>query len=205
MLKRLFDIIFSFLGIISTLPLLILITITIRIDSKGPIFYKGIRMGRFNKSFKILKFRTMFVNSEINGPPITIKNDTRITKVGRFLRKYKLDELPQFINVLKGEMSLVGPRPEIPLYFKYYTEEEEKIILSVRPGITDYGSIEFHDESKLLAGSKNPVEDYVKKIKDKKVKLQLQYIKNQCLWLDVKIILKTIKTIIYTRLYKKNI
>jgi len=111
MLKRLFDIIFSLLGSILTLPLLVLIAILIKKDSKGPIFYKGLRMGRFGRPFKILKFRTMFIDSEISDPPITIENDARITKAGKFLRKYKLDELPQFIYILKGEMSLVGPRP----------------------------------------------------------------------------------------------
>jgi len=180
MFKRLSDIIFSILGIILTLPLLVLIAIAVKIDSKGPVFYKGIRMGRLGKTFKILKFRTMFVDPETSGPPITIENDARITRAGKLLRKYKLDELTQLINVLKGEMSLVGPRPEIPLYFEYYTEEEKKKILSVRPGITDYASIEFHDESKLLTGSKNPVEDYIKKIKDKKIELQLKYIKEKC-------------------------
>jgi len=202
MLKRLFDIIFSFLGLILTSPLLGLIAITIKIDSKGPIFYKGIRMGQFGKPFKIIKFRTMDADSEKKGPYITHENDIRITKIGKFLRKFKLDELSQLINVLKGEMSLVGPRPEVPFYFKYYTEKEKKLILSVRPGMTDYGSIKFHNESKLLAGSKDPVKDYIRKIKDKKIKLQLQYIKEQSLWVDIKVIFKTIKVIIDTRLHK---
>ena len=155
MLKRLFDIVFSFLGLLVLSPLFLIIAILIKRDSKGPVFFRGIRVGRFGKPFRIYKFRTMVVNADELGGSPTADNDPRITKAGRFLRKYKLDELPQLLNVLKGEMSLVGPRPEVEEYVKLYSEEE-KAILSVCPGMTDWASILNADEGAILAKSPDP-------------------------------------------------
>ena len=193
MIKRLFDTTFSFFGLIILSPFLLIITILIKIDSKGPIFYKGIRVGKNGKTFKQYKFRTMIKNAEKLGGSTTAFNDHRITKIGRFLRKYKLDELPQLINVLKGEMSLVGPRPELKEHTDLYNNEEKKI-LSVKPGMTDYASIKFASLDQLV-GSKNADEVYAKKIRNKKNQLRLYYVNNRSFWKDIKIIIQTISTI----------
>lgn len=194
MIKRLFDIIFSFIGLIILSPLLFISALIIKLDSKGPVFHRGVRIGRFEKPFKAYKFRTMVKDAEKLGPTSTAEDDPRITKIGRFLRKYKLDELPQLINVLKGEMSFVGPRPQVPWAVKLYTPEE-KTLLNVRPGITDYASIKFPNEEEILRGSKDPDKDYMEKINPEKIRLGLKYVKNHSLWIDLKIILKTIKTV----------
>lgn len=173
-------------------PLFLISALLINLNSKGPVFHRGTRIGRFEKPFKIFKFRTMIEGAEKLGPTSTAEDDPRITKIGRFIRKYKLDELPQLINVLKGEMSFVGPRPQIPWAVKLYTKEE-KALLSVRPGITDYASISFPNEEEILRGSKDPDKDYMAKINPEKIKLGLQYVKDHSLWIDLKIILKTIK------------
>jgi lipopolysaccharide/colanic/teichoic acid biosynthesis glycosyltransferase len=168
--------------------------IVIKLDSKGPVFYRGKRTGRYGKPFRIYKFRTMVVNAEKLGGPSTTNNDPRITKTGQLLRKYKLDELPQFINVLKGEMSFVGPRPEVQHYVEMFTEEE-KDILNVRPGITDWASLWNPDEGAILAGSLDPEKAYMEKIRPQKIKLQLKYVREQSFWSDLKIIFLTLKTI----------
>ncbi len=194
MIKRLFDIIFSFLGIITLFPILLIIALLIKLDSKEPIFYKGTRVGKNEKLFKMYKFRSMVVNAAKIGGPSTSEDDPRLTKIGKILRKYKLDELPQFINVLKGEMSFVGPRPEVLEEVKTYSEEEKKI-LSIRPGITDWASIEFRNEGEILRGSKNPHKTYQEKIRPEKHRLELEYVKNHSFFTDLKIILKTIQII----------
>lgn len=153
--KRIFDLICSTLGLIVLSPILIVIAIRIKTDSDGPVFFKQIRIGEKNKEFEILKFRTMVVDAEKLGRQITVGNDSRITKIGAFLRKYKLDELPQLINVFKGDMSLVGPRPEVPRYVKMYNEEQRRV-LEVKPGITDLASIRYRDENDLLGEAENP-------------------------------------------------
>jgi lipopolysaccharide/colanic/teichoic acid biosynthesis glycosyltransferase len=192
MIKRLFDIIFSFLGLIVISPLILIIAIIIKLDSAGPVFYRGIRVGRFGTEFRIFKFRTMIKNAEALGGPSTAIDDPRLTKLGLFMKKYQLDELPQLINVLKGEMSFVGPRPEVPLYVNMMREEEKKIILSVRPGITDLASLwDFH-EGETLKGSQDPEKTYVEKIRPEKIRLQIEYVKNRSFVLDLKIIAKTI-------------
>ncbi len=198
MLKRLFDLILSSLVFVFVFPLFILIGILIKLDSPGPVFYRGTRVGRFEKPFRIYKFRTMVVDAERLGGSSTANDDPRITKVGRFLRKYKMDELPQLINVLKGEMSFVGPRPEVEHYVAMFTEEE-KAILSVPPGITDWASIWNPDEGTILAGSPDPENTYLEKIRPGKIKLQLKYVKERTFWTDIKIILETIGTIIFGR------
>lgn len=192
MAKRIFDIIFSFFGLALTLPLLIIIAILIKFDSKGPVFYRGIRIGQFGKQFKIFKFRTMVEKAEELGDPSTAADDPRITKFGRLLRKYKLDELPQLINILKGEMSLVGPRPEVSEEVATYSATEREI-LKAKPGMTDFASLwDFHEEE-ILKGSKNPHQTYREKIKPMKIKLALEYVKKPSFLTDIKIIFLTIK------------
>ncbi|MCD6550424.1 sugar transferase [bacterium] len=192
MMKRLFDIAFSFLGLVLLFPVFIIIGLMVKLDSKGPVFYKGVRIGRHGKPFRIYKFRTMVPNADKIGGPSTAADDPRLTRIGKILKKYQLDELPQLINVLKGEMSLVGPRPEVPQYIDLLSEEEKKKILSVRPGMTDYASLWNFHEGEILKGSKDPEKTYLEKIRPKKIELQLKYIKEQSLLLDIKLILKTI-------------
>lgn len=189
--KRIFDLICSTLGLIILSPVLIVIAIKIKTDSNGPVFFKQIRVGEKNREFKILKFRTMVVDAEKLGRQITVGNDNRITKIGAFLRKYKLDELPQLINVFKGDMSLVGPRPEVPRYVKLYNEEQKKV-LEVKPGITDLASIRYRDENELLGEAENPDEFYINTIMPDKLALNLEYISKNNVFLDIYIILKTI-------------
>jgi len=191
-MKRLFDIAFSFLGLVLLFPVFIIIGLMVKLDSKGPVFYKGVRIGRHGKPFRIYKFRTMVPNADKIGGPSTAADDPRLTRIGKILKKYQLDELPQLINVLKGEMSLVGPRPEVPQYIDLLSEEEKKKILSVRPGMTDYASLWNFHEGEILKGSKDPEKTYLEKIRPKKIELQLKYIKEQSLLLDIKLILKTI-------------
>lgn len=194
MLKRLFDIVLSFIGLVVFLPLMATIMALIKKENGGSVFYRGIRVGRYGSPFKIFKFRTMVVDAEKLGGPSTTDDDPRITKTGKFLRKYKLDELPQLINVLKGEMSFVGPRPEVKQYVDMFTEEE-KAILNVRPGITDWASLWNPDEGAILAGSSDSEKAYMEKIRPQKLKLQLKYVKEQSFWSDLKIIFLTLKTI----------
>jgi len=192
MLKRFFDFIIALIALIIFGPLFLILSILIKKDSKGPVFYRQIRIGKDGKSFKIFKFRTMVNNADKSGVTSTKDDDVRITKMGKFIRKYNLDELAQFINVLKGEMSIVGPRPEIPYYVNMFTEEE-KIILLIKPGITDWACIWNPDESKLLAGSDDPDRDYLEKIRPEKIRLQLKYVKEHSFWIDFKIMLMTLK------------
>ena len=195
-MKRLFDIITSLIVLSVGLPFGILIALVIVIDSKGKIFYKQSRVGRHNVDFPLYKFRTMYSESD-RGSLITIgENDTRITKIGLFLRKYKIDEFPQFFNILKGEMSIVGPRPEVRKYVDLYTPEQMKV-LSVRPGLTDYASIRYVNENALLAASDDPEQTYIHEIMPDKLALNLKYIEEQSLWVDLKIILKTFAAIIH--------
>lgn len=192
MVKRLFDITLSFFGLVITSPLLVLIASLIKLDSPGPAFFRGTRIGKFGKPFKIFKFRTMVAEAEKLGGPSTASDDPRLTKVGKFLKKYQLDELPQLINVLKGEMSLVGPRPEVKMYVDMMTKEEKETILSFRPGMTDLASLwDFH-EGEILKGSPDPEKTYQEKIRPEKIRLQLEYVKSHSFWLDLKIIFKTI-------------
>ena len=189
--KRIFDFICSTLGLITLSPILIAIAIKIKNDSDGPVFFKQIRVGEKKKEFEILKFRTMVVDAEKLGRQITVGNDSRITKIGGFLRKYKLDELPQLINVFKGDMSLVGPRPEVPRYVELYNEEQRKV-LEVKPGITDLASIRYRDENDLLGEAENPDHLYINTIMPDKLALNLEYINKNNVFFDIYIILKTI-------------
>lgn len=195
LLKRIFDIVASGLGLLILSPLLIIIALIIKMDSEGPIFFKQKRVGINKKPFSIYKFRTMVNEAEKLGKQITIGNDNRITKVGLYIRKYKIDELPQLINVFIGEMSLVGPRPEVPRYVDLYDEQQQQILF-VKPGITDYASIKFRNENEILAKSKNPEDEYIKNIMPMKIDLNLKYIEEISIITDIKIILKTIICII---------
>ena len=194
MLKRIFDIISSLFGLILLSPFMIIIAILIKLDSKGPIFFKQVRVTKNGREFKIFKYRTMRVGSD-KYSQITVGKDSRITKVGDFLRKYKLDEIPQLINVLIGDMSLVGPRPEVPKYVALYTEEQREI-LKVRAGITDYASIEFSNENDILANEADPEKAYIEKIMPRKIELNKKYLSEISVMADIKIILLTIKKIL---------
>ena len=196
MMKRLFDFIASFFGLILLAPIFVLIALWIKIDSRGPIFFRQERVGFQGSIFRIHKFRTMVLDAEKKGKQITVGADSRITTVGEFLRKYKLDELPQLIDVLVGNMSLVGPRPEVPKYIDRYSDDEKHDVLSVKPGITDNASIEFRDESELLASSKDPEATYINEVLPKKIALYRKYVKERSFFGDVVIIFKTIFLII---------
>jgi len=192
MLKWLFDVLFSVFGLIITIPVLTIVALVIKISSPGPVFYRGERVGKGGKIFRIFKFRTMVPDAEKLGGPSTAGDDPRLLKIGHFLKRYQLDELPQLINVLKGEMSFVGPRPEVKIYVDMMTEEERKIIFSVKPGITDLASLFNFHEGEVLRGSADPEKDYMERIRPTKIKLQLEYVKNRSFLLDLKIILRTI-------------
>ena len=188
--KRCFDLALCFICITVCFPLLLIIFLAIRIDSPGPVFYRGVRSGLFGVPFRIFKFRTMVVEAESLGGPSTALNDPRITRIGRFLRKYKFDELPQLLNILKGEMGFVGPRPQVEKYTKLYTGEE-KDILSVKPGITDYASIYFIDLDAVL-GDENVDEKYIKEIEPQKNRLRIKYVQQRCFSEDMKIFMMTL-------------
>lgn len=191
-MKRLFDFTLALIGLLFIFPILIIVAILIKIDSKGPVFYKQVRVGRNNLDFKIFKFRTMKPDSDKLGLLTVGGKDNRITRVGYYLRKYKLDELPQLINVVLGDMSFVGPRPEVRKYVDLYSQEQRKV-LDVRPGITDNASIEFKNENELLAQQENPNQYYIDHIMPKKININLTYLKERkSIFNDFQVILKTI-------------
>lgn len=190
-MKRLFDITASFFGILILSPLFIFISLWVGLSSKGGVFYKQIRVGKNNKDFKLYKFRSMRVNSDKQGLLTVGSKDSRITKAGYFIRKYKIDELPQLINVLKGDMSFVGPRPEVRRYVDLYSEEQMKV-LSVRPGITDPASIKYRNENDILSSASNPEQYYIQNIMPDKLKINIDYINTQTFFKDIKIIFQTI-------------
>lgn len=197
-MKRFFDIVASLLGLIVLSPLLLVVAIWVKMDSEGPVFFRQVRVGRYNKDFRIFKFRSMRVGSD-KGSQVTIGGrDPRVTRSGYFIRKFKIDELPQLINVLVGDMSLVGPRPEVRHYVDYWTPEQMRV-LDVRPGITDPASIRFRNENELLAKAKNPEKYYVEVIMPQKIKLYLEYVNQASFWYDLKLILQTFKVIIRER------
>ena len=192
---RLLDIIFSTLGIIILLPLFLIICLIIKADSKGGCFFIQERIGKGDKPFGILKFRTMRCGADADGLLTIGTHDKRITRVGSFLRKTKIDELPQLWNVLKGEMSIVGPRPEVEKYVLLYTEEQRRV-LSVRPGITDYASIEYVNENEILSQASDPDRAYIEKVMPHKIKLSMRYLEHYCVSEYLKIIFLTLKKII---------
>ncbi len=192
--KRLFDIATAASGLLVLSPFLMWIVLRIKQADGGLVFYRGERVGLNGKVFRIYKFRTMVEDAEQLGASSTSDDDARITQIGWILRKYKLDELPQLVNVLAGDMSLVGPRPEVKKFTDLYSEEE-KTILTVRPGITDWASLWNPDEGALLKGSADPDKDYLEKIRPEKLRLQLKYVRERTFFTDVKIIFLTLKTI----------
>ena len=194
-MKRLFDILVSGIGLICLSPLLLIVAIWIKLDSPGPVFYRQVRVGRYNKDFRIFKFRSMRIGSD-KGSLVTIGGrDPRITRSGYFIRKFKIDELPQLINVFIGDMSLVGPRPEVRHYVNYWTPEQMHV-LDVRPGITDPASIKFRNENELLAMAEDPEKYYIEVIMQEKIKLYLDYVKKSSFWYDIKLIFQTFWVII---------
>ena len=194
-LKRLFDLFFVIPGLLVLSPIFIIVAVIIKQRDGGNVLFKQVRVGKNGKHFNVLKFRTMVLNAESIGNKVTTGDDPRITPIGRILRKYKLDELPQLFNVLKGEMSLVGPRPEVPEYVEFYPDETRNIVLSVPPGMTDKASIEFVNENDLLSGSTDPVSDYKNKVLPIKLDYYVKYVNERSLWLDFNLILKTIGAI----------
>lgn len=190
-LKRILDFLISGLSVLVLSPILLIIAILIKVGSPGPVFYRGVRVGRNSQLFDMLKFRTMVVDAEKKGASSTADDDPRLTGIGKFLRKFKLDELPQLLNVVLGQMSLVGPRPQVEWATKLY-KDEEKLLLSVPPGMTDVASITFRNEGEILAGSTNPDQDYLEKIAPEKIRLGLNYVRQRSLVTDFKIIMATV-------------
>ena len=197
-MKRLFDIIASGLGLIVLSPLFLILAIWIKLDSKGPVFYRQVRVGRHNKDFRIFKFRSMRVGSD-KGSLVTIGgHDTRITRSGYFIRKFKFDELPQLINVFIGDMSLVGPRPEVRHYVDHWTPEQLHV-LDVRPGITDPASIKFRNENELMEQAEDPEKYYIEVIMQEKIRLYLEYVEKHSFFYDIALIFKTFWVIVSER------
>jgi lipopolysaccharide/colanic/teichoic acid biosynthesis glycosyltransferase len=196
-MKRAFDLFFAALGIVLLAPIFFVIAVLIKLDSRGPVFYRGVRVGQHGRPFRIFKFRTMRPDAELVGSTSTGHNDPRVTRVGRRLRPFKLDELPQVLNVLKGDMSIVGPRPEVEEHTSAYTEEE-KIILSVLPGITDYASIRFFNLNKLV-GSEDPRRVFIEKYRAEKNRLRVAYVLNRSIWTDLRIIFLTVARLVTRR------
>ena len=197
-MKRFFDVVASGFGLIVLSPLFLVLAIWIKCDSKGPVFYRQVRVGRGNKDFRIFKFRSMRVGAD-KGSLVTIGgHDPRVTRSGYFIRKFKFDELPQLINVLVGDMSLVGPRPEVRHYVDYWTPEQMHV-LDVRPGITDPASIKFRNENELLEQAEDPEKYYIEVIMQEKIKLYLEYVEKHSFLYDFGLILKTFKVIVSER------
>lgn len=197
-MKRLFDLVASGLGLLACSPLFLIIAIWIKLDSKGSVFYRQIRVGRNNRDFRIFKFRSMRVGSD-KGSLVTIgERDSRVTRSGYYIRKYKLDELPQLINVLIGDMSLVGPRPEVRHYVNYWTKEQMHV-LDVRPGITDPASIRFRNENELMEKAEDAEHYYINVIMQEKIRLYLDYVRNASFFYDLRLIFKTFLVILRER------
>ncbi len=193
--KRVFDVVVSLLILVILSPLLLILALAVKLDSRGPVFYRQIRVGRYNRDFKIFKFRTMVQDADKIGPPLTVGDDPRVTKVGRLIRKLRLDEFSQLLNVLDGSMSLVGPRPEVRRYVDVYTPEYMATLL-IRPGITATSSIAFKDEDNLLKAAEDPEKVYVEQILPPKMAYNLEYIKKISLLNDIKIMFQTVGAVL---------
>ena len=198
-MKRILDIVGSALGLLLLLPVLVIVAVAIKLDSPGPIFFRQERVGLGGRSFRIFKFRSMVVGAARAGTALTVRGDTRITQAGMLLRRSKLDELPQLINVLVGEMSIVGPRPEVSEFMKFYTPDQRAIILSMRPGITDYAAILFRDESSLLDGQRDPIDVYRREIMPTKFAYYERYSREIGVLNDLRIILATMLLLVAGR------
>jgi lipopolysaccharide/colanic/teichoic acid biosynthesis glycosyltransferase len=190
-LKRTFDVLASGVGLLLIFPLLLLMAVLVKVDSPGPVLYRGMRVGLNGKPFHMLKFRTMVVDAEKLGASSTARGDARITRVGNVIRACKFDEFPQLVNVFRGDMSLVGPRPQVQWAVDLYTEEE-RLLLSVRPGITDHASLLFSDEAEILNGAEDPDKAYLELIAPEKIRLGLEYVRTRTFWVDLKLILLTL-------------
>jgi lipopolysaccharide/colanic/teichoic acid biosynthesis glycosyltransferase len=193
-MKRAFDLVLTVAGLLVIGPLLLLLALCVKLGSRGPVFYLGARVGRGGRPFNIIKFRTMIVDADKGGPTTTTGDDPRVTPIGHFLRRFKIDELPQLLNVLAGQMSLVGPRPQVRWAVDLYSADELNL-LTVRPGITDYASLVFRNEGDLLLGSTDPDRDYLEKIAPEKIRLGLYYVETHSVQNDLKIILATVGAI----------
>ena len=197
-MKRFFDIVASGFGLLVLSPLFLIVAVWIKLDSKGPVFYRQVRGGRYNKDFHIFKFRSMRIGSD-KGSLVTIGGrDPRVTRSGYYIRKFKIDELPQLINVFVGDMSLVGPRPEVRHYVNYWTVEQIHV-LDVRPGITDPASIKYRNENELLEKAEDPEKYYIEVVMQEKIKLYLEYVQNVSFWYDIKLIFQTFWVIVKER------
>ncbi len=194
-MKRIFDVVASGLGLLVLSPFFLLLAVWIKLDSAGPVFYRQVRVGRYNRNFRLFKFRSMRVGSDKKGLITVGGRDPRVTRSGYFIRKYKLDELPQLINVLLGDMSLVGPRPEVRKYVEMYTSEQLHV-LDVRPGITDMASIRYRNENELLVEAEDPEAFYIKVVMPDKLKINLEYVAKHSFWFDMKLIFKTIREVV---------
>ena len=194
-MKRLFDVVASGCGLLVLSPLFLLLAVWIKLDSAGPVFYRQTRVGRYNRDFRLYKFRSMRVGADRQGLITVGGHDPRITRSGYFIRKYKLDELPQLINVFIGDMSLVGPRPEVRKYVDMYTPEQLHV-LDVRPGITDMASIRYRNENELLAQATDPDKYYIEVLMPDKLRINLEYVAHHSFWFDITLIFKTFKEII---------
>ena len=195
MLKRFTDVMLALLGLTISAPVLVYVAARIKLEDGGAVFYRGIRVGRDGRHFRMFKLRTMVIDADKVGGPSAAAGDPRITRIGTWLRQHKLDELPQFINVLVGDMSFVGPRPEVPFYTDMYSEDE-RAILSVRPGITDFATLWNSNEGEVLAGSDDPERTYMERIRPTKIRLQLEYVERQSFWTDVFIIWRTVTAVV---------
>ena len=196
--KRIFDLVIATTGLVVVSPLLLVLAILIKLDSNGPVFYRGIRAGRLGKPFSIFKFRTMVHDPLQRVSAWTASDDPRITRFGAVLRRCKFDELPQLINVVRGEMSLVGPRPEVLDQVQCYTDEERQLLI-VRPGVTDWASAKFCQEGDILRNSRDPVSYYENHIRPEKMRLGLDYVRNNSLWIDVRIIFHTLTRLVHEK------
>lgn len=196
MRKRLFDLFASAIGLIWLAPVFAVIAIAIKLESTGPVFFRQQRVGQYGRVFRIFKFRTMTVDSERHGFQVTVLGDPRITRVGRFLREHKLDELPQLIDVFRGTMSLVGPRPEVPRYVAFYPSNARDIVLSVKPGITDRASIDYKDENAIMAKAKDPYRAYVNEILPVKIAYYMAYVQTRTFFGDIGLIFATLTAVL---------
>ena len=193
-MKRAFDIIFSLIGLLFLSPLFLILFLIIPLDSKGGVFFRQYRVGKNGKEFKLIKFRSMKKIAE-DKLELTVGEDQRITRIGKYIRSYKIDEFPQLWNILKGEMSFVGPRPEVPRYVQLYSDEQ-RIVLSVRPGLTDPASLAFMNEAQILAETDNPTEKYIREIMPEKLRMNIDYLEKRSFLTDLRIILKTMTKIL---------
>jgi lipopolysaccharide/colanic/teichoic acid biosynthesis glycosyltransferase len=196
MAKRLFDLLGSALALLVLAPLLVLVALAVRLDSPGPVFFRQQRVGRHGVPFRIHKFRTMVIDAQALGPLVTVGRDARITRVGHWLRHYRIDELPQFIDVLRGRMSLVGPRPEVPRFVAHYPADLKAKVLAVRPGITDPASLAHIDEAALLAGAADPERAYIERILPHKLALQADYAARATLGSDLAVLVRTLRVLL---------